>query len=284
MIKKLALGCLLIVALVGVVFYAAWRQATRLPDWYAEPGYGTAGLPAPEEGAGGLAAGPPQAAGGEPAANLRDTGHRGDAAGSEPRAAAPSSPEPRSETGGPAAAVQSPAPAARASRPAPAAAPPRAGRVELGERELNELLARSLDEHPRGQRLKRAVKGMRASIDGDRLELGVVTSLAALGAAAESEREARAVDRLARLAPWLGDRDVYLALRGRPRARDGRLVFDRDGELRVGGITFDAADLATRLGVPEDKLDRGVELPIPGMTIEDVEVADGSLVLSLVDR
>lgn len=251
MLKKLAVGCLLVVAITGVALYFAWRQATRLPDWYGEP-QRVASAETPPAAAEADRAGPSAAA-----------------------AAADGSPGP--------AVRSAPAPPAGASRPAATAGRPRSGRIELDEPQLNDLLRRSLDEHPQGRRLKRAVKAVRASIDGDRLELGVVANLADLGAAAETDREAGAVRRLARLAPWLGDRDVYLAVRGRPRARDGHLVFDRDGELKVGGITFDIADVASRLGVPEERLDRGLELPLSGMTVEDVEVAGGRLVLSLAE-
>ena len=290
MVKKLALGCLVAAAILGIALVAAWRQATRLPDWYGASQASSPGPAAPTaEGAPPPAAGaPPMGPASAPSPSRGETaaGVAESRAQRQPGTVTPPTPNLEAQPppgGAQAAPPLTPAPPPRAARPAPAAGALRPGRVVLSEPELNDLLARSLDQHPRGQRLKRAVKGMRASIDGDRLEVGVVTNLADLGAAAESEREARAVRRLARLAPWLGDRDVYLAVRGRPRARDGHLVLDRDGELKVGGFTFDIADFASRLGVPEEKLDRGVELPLAGMTVEDVEVTGGSLVLSLAE-
>ncbi len=263
MLKKLALGCLAVVAITGIALFITWRQATRLPDWYqtpsAEPAAGSATVPQPPT-AGRAPAGPAPAA-----ASATDS-----RPGREPTPAPP-----------PSVAT---APPLQWNRLAPGFRSPAAGhqrgRVELDEPALNEFLVRSLDQYPRGRRLKRAVKGIRASIDGDRLEVGVVTNLDDLGKAAESEREAKAVRRLAQLAPWLGDRDVYVAVRGRPRVRDGELGLDRDAELKVGGFTFDVADFASRLGVPEEKLDQGVELELSGMTVEDVEVTDGSLILS----
>ena len=271
MIKKLALGCLVAAALAGIALVIAWRQATRLPDWYGASQASSTGPPAAAAEAaapstdGSLPVAPapaPAPSRGEAAAGVAESrAHRGSDTVTPPTPDLEAQPPPGGDRPAPPLA---PAPPPRATRPAPAAGALGPGRVELDEAELNALLARSLDEHPRGQRLKRALKGMHASIDGDRLEVGVVTNLTALGAAAETEREARAVRRLAQLAPWLGDRDVYLAVRGRPRVRDGHLVLDRDGELKVGGFTFDIADFASRLGVPEEKLDRGVELPLAG--------------------
>jgi hypothetical protein len=215
MLKKLGCGCLLAVVLAAAGIYAAWRQVTRLPDWYSEP---DAGLAAADE--------PPAD---EPPGEIRRGG----------------------------------------------------GRVELDERRLNDLLIRGLDEHPNGRQVRRAAKAVRASIHGDRLELGVVTSLAALAAAAENRRESEVVRRVERFAPWLRGRDFYLAARGTPRARNGHLFFGRDVELVLGGVGFDAADTAARLGVPRSELDAGAELPIPGLYVEDVEVRGGSLVLTL---
>ncbi len=258
MFKKLALGCLVVVAITGIALFITWRQATRLPDWYVD---------SPAK----LAPGTPEGVDAEP----RASSSRGST--SSPPSTRPAVGTARGEPS------RAPAPPQPATLPASGTGVLRPGRVELSEPELNRLLLQSLDEHPRGQRLKRAVKGVHASIDSDRLEIGVVTNLADLGAAAESEREAKAVRRLTKLAPWLGDRDVYLAVRGRPQVRDGRLVLGRDGELKVGAFTFDVAEFAGRLGVPDEKLDRGVELPLAGMTVEDVEVTGGSLILSLAE-
>ncbi len=284
MFKKLALGCLAAVAITAVALFITWRQATRLPDWYVDsPGDAAELTPGPPESVdrGPRRSSPAPADPGPEAASPASSAPAGGAPAARRQASRPS--------GGPTSKAPSTRPAGGAVRQEPSPAPAagagamRPNRVELSEPELNRLLLQSLDEHPRGQRLKRAVKGVHASIDSDRLEIGVVTNLADLGAAAESEREAKAVRRLARLAPWLGDRDVYLAVRGRPRVRDGHLVLGRDGELKVGAFTFDVAEFAGRLGVPDEKLDRGVELPLAGMTVEDVEVTGGSLILSLAE-
>jgi len=256
MLKKLAGGCLLIVILAAAGIYAAWQKLTRLPDWYSES---AAELTAGE-------------------------GSRADESA------------PASDPDGPSAGADRRAPAPRAEQDASRNARPltvagrgpdeihrSGGRVELDERQLNELLIRGLDEHRNGRRVKRAAKAVRASIHGDRLEIGVVTNLADMAAVAENGRESEVVRRLERFAPWLKGRDFYLAARGKPGVRNGNLFFGRDVELVVGGVGFNAADTAARLGVPQAELDAGAELPIAGLRLADVEVDGGAVVLSLAE-
>lgn len=231
MLKKLA-GCsLLLLVLAAVAIYAAWRQVTRLPDWYAGSAAAVDFTATPRS---------------EPQANRSR----------RPLTVADRSPDEIRQT---------------------------SGRVELDERQLNDLLIRGLDEHKNGRRVKRAAKAVRASIHGDRLEVGVVTNLADLAAVAENGRESEIIRRMERFAPWLKGRDFYLAARGKPRVRNGNLFFDHDVELVIGGVGFNAADTAARFGVPQAELDAGAELPIAGLRLADVEVIGGALVLSLAE-
>ncbi len=236
MLKKLVFGCLLVVALAVAGIYFAWRQVTRLPEWYSD-----SVVERPVE---------------------------------RPPADEPASFDTRRSTSEPASS-RKPVTVDEIRRSS--------GRVELDERQLNELLVRGLDEHRNGRRAKRAAKAVRASIHGDRIEVGVVTNLADLAAVVEDGSESEVVRRLERFAPWLKGRDFYLAARGKPQARNGNLFFDRDVELVVGGVGFDAADLAARLGLPREEIDSGAELPIPGLHVEDVIVDGDSVVLSLAE-
>ncbi len=281
MLKKAAIGCLVLMALAAVAGYATWRRLTSLPDWYDEtarqPVADTTLEPpaaAPDSGervAGGRtdtvdAAAGRSVADSRPGATRHDPPPRGDA---PPPDAPPrrDRSRPRSDT---VADLED-----RARRD---------GRVELDERSLNELLHQSLDDHENGRRLQRAVKAVRARLDGDRLEVGVVANLAALEAATANSREASVVRRRGQVAPWPKRRDFYLAVAGRPGARNGNVFFGRDVELKVGGIAFDVLDLAARLGIEDEELDRGLELPISGFALDDVEVAGGSMVMTLAEE
>ncbi|MEE8524750.1 MAG: hypothetical protein V3T72_12520 [Thermoanaerobaculia bacterium] len=236
MLKKLVLGCGLVVALATVGTYAAWRQLTRLPDWYAV---------------------------------ATDLSSDADGRSATPQTA----PDPSRSSRPVTVAGRDPDEIRRSS----------SGRVELDERQLNELLIRGLDEHRNGRRLKRAAKAVRASIHGDRLEVGVVTNLADMAAVAENGRESEIVRRIERFAPWLKGRDFYLGARGKPRVKNGNLFFDRDVELVIGGVGFNAADTAARFGVPQEELDAGAELPIAGLRLEGIEIHGDSVVLSLAE-
>lgn len=294
MLKKLALGCLLILALAGIGSYLTWRQATRLPDWYTEGSSPERVVEGPAVDVVGKASTPPASRPRAPEEG--EIGHDFDAARAPAgtagvaRQPAPAGSQTASAVPPPSAPTAAPAPGRPAlppARPAPVQAVPgwvATGRLTLDEAELNALLMKSLEEHRNGRRLKNAVKGVRVSIEDDRLELGVVANLADLAAASENRREAAGIQRLARVAPWLSERDFYLGLARPPRVRDGNLIFDRDGELQVGGFTFDVADFASQLGVSDEELDQGLDLPISGLRLDDVGVGDGAVVLSVADQ
>ncbi len=251
MLKKLAVGCLLLMVFAAAGIWAAWRQLTRLPEWYS------------------------------PAAAELAAGERSPT-GASAREVAPAEPSPSpDDRTAPRRPTQEPNPA---DRPLPMdELRGGSGRIELDECQLNELLIGAVEEHRNGRRVRRAAKAVRASIHGDRLEIGVVTSLANLAAVAESADESEVIRRLGRLAPWLEDRDFYLAARGRPGVKNGHLFFDRELELVIGGVGLNAADTAARLGVPQHHLDAGAELPIPGLRLEHVEIGGGSVILSLAE-
>ena len=264
MLKKLFFGCLLLLGLLAGGLFFVWRQATHLPDWYQEAravpetrvdsGAGAESFARPEQ--------VDSPAGGLDEPSLNDTPN--------PAARTRAKPPPRSTP-----------PRSTPPRVSALDLRPVAGRIEIDERQLNELLDHGLREHPRGQGLGRAVRAARASIDGDRLEVGIVTHLADLAAAADGARESEAIRKLGRLAPWLAGHEFFIAARGTPEARNGHLFFGRGVEVKIGGFAFDAGELATRLGIRPEKIDRGLEIPLADFDVEGVEVTNGALVLTL---
>lgn len=150
--------------------------------------------------------------------------------------------------------------------------------VRFDDRQLSALVVRALDEHADGRRVRRATKAIHASVAGERLTIGAVTDLERLRGAAENDEQREAIRKLVDVAPWIGGRDFYVGLSGRPRARGGR-VYLEDLKVDVGGVSVDAAFLAARLGVSADAVAGGVELPLAELGLADVRIEDGLLVL-----
>ena len=195
-------------------------------------------------------------------------------------------PETASEPGLPAAAALPPPLPARAVPPTGFEAPPGPdGRRELrlDERQLNELVRRSLDAELDGRRARQATKAIHADLDGDRLRIGAVTDLDRLLAAAGSEKERSVIRRLTRLAPWIRGRDFHLAVEGRPRAVAGELALD-DLTVRIGQLSFEPEELLGALGLADEHRRAAVRraaVRLPDMTLEAARVENEMLWLSL---
>jgi len=159
--------------------------------------------------------------------------------------------------------------------------PPLAGgrrELRLDERQLNELVEKSLDAKPDGRRARRATRAIHAGLAGDRLRIGAVTDLDRLLAAAETDKERAAVTKLTRLVPWIRGREFHLAVEGRPRAAGGELALD-DVTVRVGRLSFEPEELLSVFGLADKH--RQVAVRLPDMELEDARVENEMLWLSV---
>lgn len=218
MIKKLILGVAVLLVLASGILWYLWRQATALPDWYAE-----ADPTVLEELAGGdVDEGP--------APRWIPLDEAGE------QLADPPSEEDRE--------------AARTVAPGEPTAAPRA-RPRRKRPVRHEL--RGFHRRAKGGG-KSAVKASRALLEDGRLEAGVVLDLSRVPKNKLSPRDRALYDRAVRQFPGLARRDVYVGIVDRPISDAGVLQLGPHPTVRVGKLSYPLDQAARKLGMKPAEL------------------------------
>lgn len=153
--------------------------------------------------------------------------------------------------------------------------------IILTETELNQLIQAELSQSSTVAPLIEASQGVRATIDGERLQAGVVinpTQIPLDGLPADTQDSVK--EAIAAL-PLLGDRDLYLGITGSPRVENGRLILADDTRIQVGNVKLSLAEVARLTGLSTDQLTEEINIALPqaGITLEGLEFVDGQVVL-----
>ena len=153
--------------------------------------------------------------------------------------------------------------------------------ITLTETELNQLIQAGVSQSPTVAPLVAASQGVKATIDGNRLQAGMVinpTQIPLDGLPADTQQSVReAMEAL----PMLGDRDLYVGITGSPQVSNGRLILGDDTRIQVGHVKLSMAEVARLTGISADQLTEQINIALPqaGVTLDGLEFVDGEAIL-----
>ena len=151
------------------------------------------------------------------------------------------------------------------------------GEVVLDEQELNVLLYTKLQKERDGRRLLAVTDGVRAQIKENSIELGAVLNTEKLKNLDEKTR--RKVKKYLEKLPVLQGRKIYLAIEGKPVARNGELAIAEGLGLKIGHIPI-PGDVLESLGLELSKLKRE-SVRIRNIRITDVRIDNKRIIASV---
>jgi hypothetical protein len=255
--KKIAIAAFIALIAGFSLSYYYWRQVTTLPDWYENDRPNSA-----------------------QAVNLSDRGAVAAAqaridlkiANEIARPAAVETPAARPETA-------SRNPFDRGDRAIPI-------RLDLDNRDFNDLLVSSLNETSGIAPFLPATEGFKAEVKAGKVELGAVVNLGAIPVDALTPPERKIYDRALTTFPFLKDRKVYMALDGQPQVDQGKLKFDSETQVKLGNLNLSLSQMADRLGLPVDRLERQLVLQLErgNLQIEELElIGDRAAITGILD-
>lgn len=160
------------------------------------------------------------------------------------------------------------------------AAERRADRVRLDEAALRDLALVALARRDEGRRVLRAARDLGVRVEAGRVEIGLLTDPERLRTLAAGEESDRTIEKILRIAPFLGEREVYLGVSGVPVASGDRLRL-AEPRVRVAVVEIGAETLSERLGIDRQELDRALEVELSGVSIRSLEVEEGAVVVRL---
>ena len=153
--------------------------------------------------------------------------------------------------------------------------------ITLSAPELNQLIQTGVAQSPTAAPLVAASRGVKASIEGNRLRAGMVVNPAEIsldGLPANTQQSVRqAIEAL----PLLGDRDLYVGITGSPRVENGRLILGDDTHVQIGNVKLSMAEVARLTGLSPAQLTEQLNLALPqaGVTLDGMEFVDGQAVI-----
>ena len=152
--------------------------------------------------------------------------------------------------------------------------------VRLTEKDLQSLLVTALANHPNGRRILELSKGLNASIEEGRVEVGVTINLAEIPRDSLSEKEREVITRIENTIPLLADRDIYLGLDGVPSARDGAITFDKESRIHLAFLRLPLETVVEQFGLDEKFRDQ-LTFELPYFRVQAARVDGDTLVLSI---
>ncbi len=153
--------------------------------------------------------------------------------------------------------------------------------ITLSETEFNQLIQAELSNSPTVAPLIDASQGLKATIEGNQLQAGVVINPSQIPLDGfPTDTQATVREAIATL-PMLGDRDLYLGITGSPRLENGRLILGNDTRIQVGNVNLSMAEVARLTGLSTAQLTEQINLALPqvGVTLDSLEFIDGQVVL-----
>lgn len=142
----------------------------------------------------------------------------------------------------------------------------KSAKVKLNKNELNELVVSKVSK---SVGTDKAVKGSNTTIKNGRVESGVVVSVSEISASKLEQKQKAAIEKAIRAFPALKDKDIYVGIEGKPKVKDGQLMFDDNTKIKLGSLSLTMAELSSRLGIPKDSLERSISLEIKKLKIDE---------------
>jgi hypothetical protein len=152
--------------------------------------------------------------------------------------------------------------------------------VALNSQELNDLLVTKITEKSGGQPLPNSVKGFHTVVKDDKLKTGAVVDVKELKDSGLGSKQQALLTEITQKIP-MNDRKVYIGVEGKPEMQNGKLRFDQNAKIQIGNMSFTIAEVASRLGVPPEKVQDqlNLEMKLRGLDIKDIDFRDGNAIL-----
>jgi hypothetical protein len=126
-----------------------------------------------------------------------------------------------------------------------------------------------------------ASQGVKATIEGDRLQAGMVINPNQIPLDGLSGNAHQSVQDAMAALPMLGDRDLYVGISGSPRVENGRLILGEDTRIQIGNVKLSMAEVARLTGLSPAQLTQQINLALPqaGITLNGLEFSNGEAIL-----
>lgn len=153
--------------------------------------------------------------------------------------------------------------------------------IGLSDREFNDMMLVQLAEKMDKSQDIANLPLVHTTIKDGKIETGTVVNLSELPISQTNSKQQAAVEKALTKLPFAKDQDIYVGLSGKPTIENGKLTLGDRPEVKIGNLSFSVAELANKLGVPQEKLAEKLNIAVEmgQLKINDMEVTDNQVVL-----
>jgi hypothetical protein len=155
--------------------------------------------------------------------------------------------------------------------------------VKLDDRELAHLIAARIATTDRTSKtqISQAISQIDTKISAGKIHAGAVVNLGQLSQGNADSDIVKAVNKLTAHMPMLKEQDVYVSIVGTPTIQNNRVKLDPDTKIKVGNVGFSIAEIATNLGISEEKIYKLIDLKLQqsNLSLDRLSIADGRAIL-----
>jgi hypothetical protein len=153
--------------------------------------------------------------------------------------------------------------------------------VKLNREDINQLVEASLAENSQQRQLLKSAKAIETNLDKNQVEIGAVVNPSEIPQTSLSTKERAILDKVLQTFPQFKDREIYLAIAGKPQVENGKLILDRDSIIKVGNLKFTLEEIAQRFGLPPDKVKQHLQLNLNHLNLKDIKINDREVILKM---
>lgn len=153
--------------------------------------------------------------------------------------------------------------------------------VELSEREIDELVTTLITQQVEKKPVFATIRDNKTTIKDGIIESGAVINLGDLPQNQLSSGERDALDKVLTTFPFLGNKEIYVEISGKPHLNQGQLQWDNSTKFKIGNLSLSLRELSELLGIPPEKISQKLtpSLSLGRLNVNDMEFTENKVLL-----
>lgn len=153
--------------------------------------------------------------------------------------------------------------------------------IKLNSQEFNDLVVAEIAQKNLNPLIIQTTKGVKTSIKNGTLEAGTVINLASIKPEQLPTEQKAQLDQIIQTFPFLTQREIYIALEGKPTLENGKLNFDDNTRIKIGNLSLTLAEISQKIGISKQELQTGInlDLQLGNYQINDIKIKDDKAIL-----
>lgn len=151
--------------------------------------------------------------------------------------------------------------------------------IKLNQEKLERLITNNFAKDDRIKYFLTSTKAIHSDIKDGKLEIGAIVNTENLSQVNLQQKERAIIEQIMQKVPQLQNRDIYVAIQGTPQVKDGKIILDRNSEIKVGKLSFTITEIAKKLNISPEQIQQSLALDAGQFNLQNIELNQGEIKL-----